>query len=209
MPPDLTRTRTAILNAALQLGVNATLGAVAAQVGITRQAVSFQTGILRNLGYLEPSAERYAPLIATDRAKMALGHGLPIYGSIAAGPPGLAEQSPDDYTPSLEALLDMRDSDFLLRVRGESMIGIGVLDGDYVIVRPVQDVHDGEVAVVLIPGENAATLKRLYHFGDQIILKSENPEIARMTYPAEQVQVQGKMVGRVGVGVPRVSSRRG
>lgn len=209
MPPDLTRTRTAILNAVLHLGANATLSAVAARTGVTKQAVSYQAGILRNLGYLEPSAERYAPLIATDRAKVALGHGLPIYGSIAAGPPSLAEQSPDDYTPSLETLLGMRSGDFLLRVRGESMTGVGVLDGDYVIVRPVTEVHDGEVAVVLIPGEEAATLKRLYHFDDQIVLMSENPEIPRMTYPAGQVQVQGKMVGRVGVGVPRVSARWG
>lgn len=207
MPPDLTRTRTAILNAVLQLGVNATLGAVAAQVGVSKQAVSFQAGILRGLGYLELSAERYAPLIPTDRARVALGHGLPIYGSIAAGPPALADQSPDDYTPSLETLLGMRSGDFLLRVRGESMTGVGVLDGDYVIVRPTTEVHDGEVAVVLVPGEGTATLKRLYHFHDQIVLMSENPDIPRMTYPAEQVQVQGKMVGRVGVGVPRVSAR--
>ena len=133
--------------------------------------------------------------------------GFPIYGRIAAGVPALAEQSPEDYTPSIEALLGMRAGDFLLRVQGESMIGIGVMDGDYVVVRPVQEVHDGEVAVVLLPGENAATLKRLYHFGPDVILLSENPAMARMTFPGEQVRVQGKMVGRVGLGVPRVSAR--
>ncbi|GAA5533973.1 LexA family protein [Deinococcus aluminii] len=207
MPPDLTRTRTLILQAVLRLGAQATLDAVAAHVGLTKQAVSYQAGILRNLGYLERAATRYAPLVPTDRARLMLGEGLPIYGQIAAGPPTLAEQAPDDFTPSLESLLGMKPGDFLLRVRGDSMTGVGVLDGDYVIVRPTQEVHDGEVAVVLVPGENAATLKRLYHFGPDIILMAENPAIPRMTFPAEEVRVQGKMVGRVGVGVPRVSAR--
>lgn len=209
MPPDLTRTRQAILTATLQLGAGATLNAVASRVGVTKQAVSLQVKILRRLGYLEGSTDRYAPLILTARGRRALGAGIPIYGSIAAGPPGLADQAPDDHTPSLEALLGLRAGDFLLAVRGESMTGIGVLDGDYVIVRPTTEVLDGEVAVVLIPGEGTATLKRLYHFGDQIILMSENPLMPRMTYPAGDVRVQGKMVGRVGAGAPRVSARWG
>lgn len=205
MPPDLTPTRTRLLTAVLNLDPHATPGAVADALGITKQAVSYQAGLLRTLGYLEPAQGRYGPLIPTDRTRIALGHGLPIYGQIAAGPPGLAEQNPDDYTPSLESLLGLRPGDFLLRVRGSSMVGIGVLDGDYVIIRPAEQVNDGEVAVVLVPGEDAATLKRLYHFHDDVILRAENPDIPRMVYPADQIKVQGRMVGRVGVGVPRVS----
>ena len=75
------------------------------------------------------------------------------------------------------------------------------------VVRPAPEVHDGEVAVVLVPGDNAATLKRLYHLGQDILLTSENPAMPRLSFPAEQVQVQGRMVGRVGVGAPRVSHR--
>jgi repressor LexA len=209
MPPDLTRTRRTILQLTLRLGVQATLTTIAERSGLTKQAVSQQAAILRQLGYLEPATSRYAPLVPTDRARVAVGEGLPIYGQIAAGPPTLAEQSPEDYTPSLESLLGLRDGDFLLRVRGESMTGIGVIDGDYVVVRPCQEVHDGEVAVVLLPGENAATLKRLYRFGDEITLLSENPLMPRLTYPADEVQVQGRMVGRVGVGAPRISARWG
>ena len=139
---------------------------------------------------------------AIDRARAVLGLGLPIYGQIAAGRPGLAEQQPDDFTPSLEALLGLRPGDFLLQVRGESMVGIGVMDGDYVLVRPTGEVDDGEVAVVLIPGENAATLKRVYVFGDEVTLISENPQHPRMVYPAGEVRIQGRMVGRVGLGAP-------
>ncbi|ULH18046.1 peptidase S24, LexA repressor (plasmid) [Deinococcus sp. KNUC1210] len=85
------------------------------------------------------------------------------------------------------------------------MIGIGVMPGDYVLVRPTQEVLDGEVAVVLIPGEQAATLKRLYRFGDEVTLLSENPLFSRMVYLAEDVQVQGRMLGVIGLPRPRVS----
>ena len=207
MPPELTPTRRSILQATLRLGAGATAGQVAQEVGITKQAISQQVNILRKLGYLQPAETRYGPLQVTDRARAAMGEGLPIYGQIAAGIPALAEQSPEDFTPSIEALLGLKAGDFLLRVRGESMTGIGVMDGDYVVVRPAPEVHDGEVAVVLVPGDNAATLKRLYHLGQDILLTSENPAMPRLSFPAEQVQVQGRMVGRVGVGAPRVSHR--
>lgn len=208
MPPDLTHTRTAILSSVLRLGPVATIGTVAEAIGHSKQAVSQQVVILRSLGYLEPAELRYGPLIPTDRARLAVGEGLAIYGQIAAGAPILAEQSPDDFTPNLETLLGLRPGDFLLHVKGESMTGIGVLDGDYVVIRPASQVHDGEVAVVLLPGENSATLKRIYWFGNEVTLLSENPLMPRMTFPTDQVQVQGRMVGRVGVGVPRVSWAR-
>ena len=205
MPPDLTPTRTRILSAALQLGSGATLRTIAQKLGLTHEAVRQQAKILRDLGYLEPAATRFAPLTLTERARTSLGVGIPIYGQIAAGRPILAEQAPDHTTPSLDALLGVREGDFLLEVRGDSMTGIGVLNGDWVLVRPATTVTDGEVAVVLVPGENTATLKRLYHFGDDVVLVSENPDHARMTYPAGEVQVQGRMVGRLGTVPTRTS----
>ncbi|MFD2609156.1 transcriptional repressor LexA [Deinococcus taklimakanensis] len=208
MPPDLTPTRTRILSAALQLGSGATLRTIAQKLGLTHEAVRQQAKILRDLGYLEPAATRFAPLTLTERARTSLGVGIPIYGQIAAGRPILAEQAPDHTTPSLDALLGVREGDFLLEVRGDSMTGIGVMNGDWVLVRPATTVTDGEVAVVLVPGENTATLKRLYHFGDDVVLMSENPDMPRMTFPAADVQVQGRMVARFGHAAPRVSARR-
>ena len=205
MPPDLTPTRTRILSAALQLGSGATLRTIAQKLGLTHEAVRQQAKILRDLGSLEPAATRFAPLTLTERARSSLGIGIPIYGQIAAGRPILAEQTPDHTTPSLDALLGVREGDFLLEVRGDSMTGIGVMNGDWVLVRPATTVTDGEVAVVLVPGENTATLKRLYHFGDDVVLVSENPDHARMTYPAGEVQVQGRMVGRLGTVPTRTS----
>ncbi|MFC4427253.1 LexA family protein [Deinococcus navajonensis] len=209
MPPDLTQTRTRILHAALALGGGATLRTVAQRLQLSHEAVRLQVKILRDLGYLEPAETRFAPLTLTKRARSSLGVGIPIYGQIAAGRPILADQAPDHTTPSLDALLGVREGDFLLEVRGDSMIGIGVMNGDWVLVRPATTVSDGEVAVVLVPGENAATLKRLYRFADEIVLLSENPGHPRMTYPASDVQVQGRMIGRLGMVPARTGKGRG
>lgn len=199
MPPELTPTRTRLLSLILSLGKDATITRVAEKARVSKAAISNHVTALRTLGYLEESAGRYAPLTLTDRARQILQIGIPIYGQIAAGRPILADQAPDQTTPSLDALLGVRDGDFLLEVRGDSMTGIGVMHGDWVLVRPASTVQDGEVAVVLIPGENTATLKRVLHFHGEVILSSENPDHPRMSFPAEQVVIQGKMIGRVGM----------
>ncbi|MFC3834405.1 transcriptional repressor LexA [Deinococcus rufus] len=174
---------------------------------LTEATISAHLRALRELGYVERHGPR-GRLLLTARALNAARSGIPVYGHIAAGPPGLAESSAEQVTPSLDALLDVQDGDFLLRVRGESMTGIGIMDGDYVLVRPAADVLDGEVAVVLIPGEDSATLKRLYRFVDRVILEAENPAVDRLSFPAGAVQVQGRMVARLGLGAPRRSASR-
>ncbi|WP_407571781.1 transcriptional repressor LexA [Deinococcus altitudinis] len=202
MPPRLTAVRLHLLRTVLRLtrdtGGPPSAAELARELKITEASASLHLRALRELGYIERTGAR-GRLLLSDKALAAIGGGIPIYGQIAAGPPILAEQSPDSVTPSLDSFLDVRDGDFLLRVSGESMTGIGVMNGDHVLVRPTQEVHDGEVAVVLISGENAATLKRLYRFGPEVTLLSENPAFARMTYPADQVQVQGRMIARVGL----------
>lgn len=207
MPPELTPTRIEILSLLLRLAERATLTQLASSRGISKQGMQKHLDALSALGYLHAPQKRYGPYQLTDRARGELGLGIPIYGQIAAGTPTLAEQIPDEVTPSLDALIGLQQGDYLLKVQGESMTGIGVMDGDYVLVRPTDTVQDGEVAVVLIPGENAATLKRLYHFAGDVVLRSENPNMGQMSYPAEQVRVQGRMVGRLG-GVPSSRPRR-
>ena len=211
MPPRLTPLRQHLLRVIARLtregGGPPSAAELARELRVTDWAVSVHLKALSGLGLIERSGPR-GRLLLSEQALELIGGGLPIYGQIAAGPPILAQQSPDSVTPSLDALLGVREGDFLLVVRGDSMTGIGVMDGDYVLVRPVQEVHDGEVAVVLVPGENAATLKRLYHFGEQITLLSENPQHARMTFHASEVQVQGRMVARMGLPGPRSSQGR-
>ena len=207
MPPRLTALRLRILNLIAwltRLGQPPSAAELARRLGISQPTLAEHVQVLRVLGYLEKTG-REGRLRLTDQARAVVQDGIPIYGQIAAGPPLLAEQDPDQRTPSVDALMGVQDGDFFLKVSGDSMTGIGVMDGDFVLVRPVQEVHDGEVAVVVLPDENLVTLKRLYHLGSDIILMSENPEVPRMVYPAADVQVQGKMIGKVGLGVPRQS----
>lgn len=208
MPPELNPTRQTLLSVILRLGHQATTSRVAREMGLSKTAITNNVLVLRGLGYLAPAEERYAPLSLTSRAKVELGIGIPIYGQIAAGQPTLAEQSPEDVVPDLDSLMGKRPGDFLLTVRGDSMVGIGVMPGDLVLVRPTAEVLDGEVAVVLIKGENTATLKRITHFVDKILLDSENPDYQQMAYPSEEVQIQGKMIGKIGLHVPRSTRRR-
>ena len=210
MPPRLTQVRLQLLKhiqrLTRELGGPPSAAELARELKITEASVSLHLRALRELGYVERTGVR-GRLLLTEKALTLVGSGIPIYGQIAAGPPILAEQTPDSATPSLDALLGVRDGDFLLTVQGNSMVGIGVIDGDYVLVRPASEVLNGEVAVVLVPGENTATLKRLFHFGNQVTLQSENPDHPLMAFPASQVQVQGRMIARVGLTGPR-SSRR-
>ena len=208
MPPGLTPRRLELLTALHRLSLRQSSVSVtdlARALGLGRGTVQDHLVALRSLRLVQESSGRHGDLALTDEGRAAIRVGIPVYGEIAAGPPTLAEQSPDSVTPSLDAMLGVREGDFLLCVRGDSMTGIGVMDGNHVLVRPTSEVHDGEVAVVLIPGEQAATLKRIYRLGDEVVLLSENAAFARMSYPAAEVQVQGRMLGVIGLARPRVS----
>ncbi|BDP43325.1 lexA repressor (plasmid) [Deinococcus aetherius] len=211
MPPRLTPLRIRLLQTIARLtqerGVPPSAEDLAQACGLGASTVSFHLKALTGLGYVTKFG-RFGGLQLTDQARMVAGSGIPIYGEIAAGPPGFADQRPDEIVPSVDELLGIRPGDFFLRVRGDSMIGIGVMDGDLILARPTSEVLDGEVAVVLVQDQGVATLKRLYRFGDEVTLISENPTYARMTYPAEQIQVQGRMVARLGIAAPRVSKAR-
>jgi repressor LexA len=211
MPPRLTELRIGLLMRLAQLsrtqGGPPSAAELAQAVNLTPATISFHVKALRSLGYLEAlSGSGHERLKLTDSGRRVAGDGIPVYGQVAAGPPMLAEQDPERVVPSLDALMGVRPGDFLLEVRGVSMIGAGIMDGDYVLVRPQTDVLDGEIAVVLLPNDEAATLKRLYRMHDEIILVSENPDVPQMAFPATDVQVQGKFVGVLGLTRPRQSA---
>lgn len=211
MPPRLTPLRLTLLRLIARLtrdqGGPPSAAELARAAQLTEATISFHLKALTELGLTDRTGPR-GRLHLTDQARAAIQDGIPIYGQVAAGAPILAEQAPDHVTPSLDDLLGVKDGDFLLQVRGDSMTGIGVMDGDYVLVRPTPEILDGEVAVVLIPGDNAATLKRVYRFGEDVVLISENADHPRRTYPAADVQIQGRMVARLGLAGPRPLTRR-
>ena len=117
---------------------------------------------------------------------------VPILGTISAGVPILAEEEHELYAASGEPVR----CDFALRVKGSSMIGARIHDGDIVFIRAQPDVDDGQIAAVAIGDE--ATLKRVYHLRDGITLVAENPDFPPMVFTGEDCQlirILGRAVG--------------
>ena len=109
-----------------------------------------------------------------DKAKKTIlpgDSGLPLVGHVAAGEPILAEENIEEYI-EIPDVIGGEEGDYVLRVRGESMTEAGIFEGDYVVVRPVDEAADGEIVVALIGDE--ATVKRYFREADHIRLQPEN-----------------------------------
>ena len=120
---------------------------------------------------------------------------LPIYGSIAAGPTSLAEQVQEGTLAVPEDFIDDTPH-FVLRVKGESMIGAGINDGDYAVVRVNASPSNGEIVAAQVEGptgESEATVKRFRRDGNRILLMPENPAMEPIVAPPD-VRVLGKVV---------------
>ena len=155
---------------------------------------------LERAGYLrrDPTKPRALELLR-DRpradAEPAETHKLPLLGAIAAGAPLLAEENVDEYLAVPEPL-SRGGEEFLLRIRGDSMIDAGILDGDIVVVRRAQDARNGEIVAALVGDDesaNEATVKRFFKEGDRIRLQPENDALEPIYSP--YVQILGKVVG--------------
>ena len=111
---------------------------------------------------------------------------LPLVGEVAAGSPVVAEDTVEDYLTVPDQLAP--DADFVLTVKGDSMINAGILDGDLVVVRKQADARDGEIVVALV-GDEDATVKRFFRDSGRVRLQPENDALEPM-FP-EQVQILG------------------
>jgi len=154
-----------------------------------------RAGLLRR----DPTKPRALELVGRERnagkvaeAASAELPKLPLLGQIAAGGPLLADENVEDEIAVPERLR----GDFLLRVKGDSMIEAGILDGDVVVVRRAQDARDGEI-VVALAGEDEtadeATVKRFFREGGRIRLQPENSALEPIYAP--HVTILGKVVG--------------
>ena len=120
---------------------------------------------------------------------------LPVVGKIAAGRPLLAVENIEGYI-ALDRSWAKGNNIFLLKVEGDSMIGVGIYDGDYVIVKQQPVAENGEIVVTLI--EDEATLKRFYKDNDTITLKPENPNMEPLIYKKDEssnISIIGKVTG--------------
>jgi repressor LexA len=117
---------------------------------------------------------------------------VPLVGDVAAGVGVLAEENIDETIPMPEDFTGAGQL-FMLRVRGESMVEAGILDGDYVVVRQQPTAEPGEIVVAGIPGEEA-TVKTFGRKGGKVILTPANARLSPMEFDADQVTIFGKVV---------------
>jgi repressor LexA len=120
--------------------------------------------------------------------------GIPVVGRVAAGEPILAQENIDEYA-NLKELLGLPADAFLLKVSGESMIDEGIMDGDYVAVRPSRTIENGKIAVILLDDET--TVKRIYIQRDRITLQPANKAAGYKTKYVKQGSKRVQIVGRV------------
>jgi repressor LexA len=114
--------------------------------------------------------------------------GIPLLGTIAAGQPIQAVPQPETLQVPEELLGSRRC--YALRVRGDSMIEAGILDGDYVVIEQRDSARNGEIVVALVDNEEV-TLKRIEQTRGKVILHPANADMMPLTYPPDAVQIQG------------------
>jgi repressor LexA len=162
-------------------------------IGLTSSStVHAHLANLEKLGVLrrDPTKPR-AIEVLVDKAKAAVApSGLPIVGQVAAGQPVLAEENIEEYVP-VPQIAGGDEGEFILRVKGDSMIGAGIFEGDYVVVRPQETAGDGEIVVALV--EDEATVKRFFREQDHVRLQPENDTLEPIL--SRDVQLLGRVVG--------------
>jgi repressor LexA len=156
---------------------------------------------LERAGFLkrDPTKPRALELTGLRRhdarpAREDTGQSLPLVGDIAAGGPLLAEENVEEYVDLPERLVG--PADFVLRVKGDSMIDAGILDGDLVVVRKSDTAVNGDIVVALAGDDESAdeaTVKRYFRESGRVRLQPENAALDPIY--AKHVQILGKVVG--------------
>jgi repressor LexA len=173
-------------------------------VGLTSSStVHAHLSNLEKLGLLRRDPSKPRALELLDRAtrgagsavqdafgKVTGGHGLPLVGAVAAGQPILAEENIEEYV-QVPVAAGGDDGEYVLRVRGDSMVDAGILEGDYVVVRPQETAGDGDIVVALVGEE--ATVKRFFREPDHVRLQPENTAMEPIR--STDVRVLGRVVG--------------
>ena len=117
---------------------------------------------------------------------------IPIFGRVAAGAPLLASQNIEGTLPIPTRMVNNYEC-FALRIIGSSMVGAGILEGDFVIVRRQANADPGDIIVALVDDE--ATVKRFFIDGEHVRLQPENPAIEPTIFDTNDVMILGKVIG--------------
>lgn len=168
-------------------------------VGLNSPAtVHSHLATLQKLGYLrrDPTKPRAMEVRFDSNSGIAMerrpARHVPLIGDVAAGTNVLAQQNVEDLIPLPTDFTGEGDL-FMLRVRGDSMIDAGILDGDYVVARQQKVADNGDIVVAGIPGDEA-TVKTYKRSGDNITLIPSNPTMEPMKFRSDEVSVFGKVV---------------
>ncbi|MEP0814122.1 MAG: repressor LexA [bacterium] len=149
---------------------------------------------LEKKGYLVRDKMRSRGILLTDKADVALGRigrgAVPLYGAIAAGEAIFAD---DNVLGTLNYPTSLPEGGefFALQVKGDSMMGAGIFDGDTVVIRKQPKVLSGEIAACLI--EDEATLKQVIYKEGKVILRSHNPKYRDRELKEKELRVLGKL----------------
>ena len=168
-------------------------------VGLTSPStVHSHLATLQRLGYLKrdptkPRAieVRFDPSSGAAIERRPVRH-VPLVGDVAAGTDVLAQENVEELFPLPEDFTGAGDL-FMLRVRGDSMIEVGIMDGDFVVARAQATADNGDIVIAGIPGEEA-TVKTYQRKGSTITLVPANPRLSPMVFSNDEVQVFGKVV---------------
>jgi repressor LexA len=168
----------------------------AEDLGISHTAVASLLHTLQEKGVIRRDGRYSRKIILQGEElleKPPSGRSIPIIGRVAAGLPLYAQQ---EWAGSVlvDESVFRGEHLFALRVQGDSMKNVGILDGDLAVCEPRQFAANGEIVVALINSEEA-TVKRFFYLGDRIELRPENNNYPVMTYGLGEVLIQGKVIG--------------
>ena len=162
-------------------------------IGLTSSStVHAHLANLEKLGLLKRDPTKPRALeVLVDKAKGAvLPSGLPLVGQVAAGSPVLAEENIEEYL-QVPGIAGGDEGEFILEVKGDSMVKAGILEGDHVIVRKQETAKNGEIVVALVGEE--ATVKRFFRENDHVRLQPENDALEPIL--TREVELLGRVVG--------------
>ena len=177
-------------------GYPPTVREIGAAVGLaSTSTVHGHLARLERAGYIIRDASKTRAIELSPLAQEALGiqpQQIPLLGRVAVGAPILAIEHATDYYPIPPGLERYEPSElFMLEIKGESMVNIGILDGDYITVRRQASANNGDV-VVAMTEDNEATCKTFFKKSDHVILRPENDHMDDIILP--QVTILGKVV---------------
>lgn len=181
----------------LREGTPPTQREIARHFSLAQNAAYQLVGYLKKKGYLSDSGgHRGLRLSGEYLNEKRQTEGIPVVGRVAAGEPILAQENIEQYT-DLKELLGLPKDVFLLKVSGDSMVDEGIMDGDYVAVKPASAIGNGKIAVVLLDDET--TVKKVYVQRDRIALQPANKAAGYKTRYVkkddERLQIVGRVVG--------------